>query len=71
MARSASHSQGLAGGLRSKLNAIAARNSTLSNNTPHNPNFFQFVPVVNVDAGVTSISPSTVALPNVANFCAL
>ena len=43
MARSASHSQELVGGLRNRLNAIAPRNTTLSNNTAHKPIFFQLV----------------------------
>ena len=66
---------GLTGGLRNKLNAIAARNNTLNSNTAHNPNFFQLVSVVaavvTVDAGVATAPPSTAALPNVANFAAL
>ena len=34
------HCQDLTEGLRNKLNAIAARNKTLSNNTAHKPNLF-------------------------------
>ena len=44
LALSASHAQEFWGGLRSKLNAIAANTSTPSNNTAHRPNFFQSVP---------------------------
>ena len=66
--------QVLAEGLRSKLNAIAAKNKTLSNNTAHRPNFFQWVPDAAgaaETAGVTTAPPSTIALPSVASFAAL
>ena len=73
LARSASHSQGLAGGLRSRLKAIVARNKTLSSSTAHRPNFFQSEPVDTgpVDTGVTDTPPSTDARPNVASFAGL
>ena len=61
MARSASHSQVLVGGLRNKLNAIAPRKTTLSNNTAHKPIFFQLVSataaVVAVEVCVATASP--------------
>ncbi|MNY00825.1 hypothetical protein D3C86_1333340 [compost metagenome] len=64
----------MTGGLRSRLNAIAARNNTLSSNTAHRPNFFQSVPtatgtVAAVEAVTTP--PSTEALPSVVSFAAL
>ena len=42
--KTADSDQGLTAGLRNKLKAMAARNSTLSNSTAHRPSFFQSVP---------------------------
>src|SRR5689334_15415998 len=67
--------QDLAGGLRSRLNAIATRNTTQSNNTAHKPNFFQLVSigavVVPVDGFVATAPTSTMARPRVASFAGL